>query len=281
MLDSIAAPETDETAPSAAVATAPTPRGRPRPAGRAARKAGATADRSVPQQGFAGVIFDIDGVVLDTPHEAAWRAALNGLADPELFTAALYRNAVAGRPRLDGARAALEALGVPAADSLAPVYARRKQAVLERMLRDQPVLAFPDAMDLIAHLARSGVPMAAASASRNAGRLLDAVSLAGAPLRRYFAADLCGYEVSRGKPDPELFLAAATALHADPGRCLVVEDAPNGVLAAKRAGCAALGVARDGDKRSLAEAGADLVVASLDALNRSGLARGGLIPVKP
>lgn len=281
MPDSKAPFETDRAAPSAAVATAPTPRGRPKPVARASRNSGNTAGRSVPQQGFAGVIFDIDGVVLDTPHEAAWRAALDGLADPALFTAALYRDAVAGRPRLDGARAALEALGVPAAASLAPIYARRKQAVLQGILRDQPVQAFPDAMDLIAHLARSGVPMAAASASRNAGRLLDAVRLAGAPLRGYFAADLCGYEVRRGKPDPELFLAAAAALQADPERCLVVEDAPNGVLSAKRARCAALGVARDGDIRSLARAGADLVVASLDAVDRSGLARGGLVLAKP
>lgn len=274
MLDTKALFETDRAAASAAVATAPTPRGRQKPAGRAASRSGS-------QQGFAGVIFDIDGVVLDTPHEAAWRAALDGLADPALLTSAVYREAVAGRSRLDGARAALEAAKVPAAASLAPVYARRKQAVLEDILRDQPVHAFPDAMDLIAHLARSGVPMAAASASRNAGRLLDAVSLAGKPLRGYFAADLCGYEVRRGKPDPELFLAAVTALHADPERCLIVEDAPNGVLAAKRAGCAALGVARDGDARSLAGAGADLVVASLDALDRPGLARGELVLAKP
>lgn len=226
--------------------------------------------------GFAGIIFDIDGVVLDTPHEAAWRAALNGLADPERFTAALYRDAVAGRKRLDGAKATLEALGVPAAASLAPAYARRKQAILEELLLNRPVRAFPDALDLIAHLARAGVPLAAASASRNAGRLLAAVTLAGAPLRGYFTADLCGYEVRHGKPDPELFLAAAEALGADPGLCLVVEDAPNGVLAAKRAGCAALGVARHGDPLPLSRAGADLVVTTLDALDRSSLARSRL-----
>jgi len=63
-----------------------------------------------PQTLKAG-IFDVDSVLLASPHERAWREALVGIAEPERFTAAMDQAAVAGKPRLSGARAALEALG--------------------------------------------------------------------------------------------------------------------------------------------------------------------------
>src|ERR1700722_13188676 len=75
-------------------------------------------------------IFDVDGVLLASPHERAWRDALAGIADPALFTTAMYQAQVAGKPRGAGALAALEALGVPDASSKASAYADRKQARL-------------------------------------------------------------------------------------------------------------------------------------------------------
>ncbi len=70
----------------------------------------------------AAAIFDVDGVLLASPHEQAWRDALTGLADPARFTTASYQAEVAGKPRLAGARAALAALGVADAERLAPPY---------------------------------------------------------------------------------------------------------------------------------------------------------------
>src|SRR5471032_3231329 len=72
-------------------------------------------------------IFDVDGVLLASPHEQAWREALVGFAEPRLFTTAMYQAHVAGKPRLSGARAALEALGVPDADQRSIHYAECKQ----------------------------------------------------------------------------------------------------------------------------------------------------------
>ena len=69
--------------------------------------------------GFAGAILDVDGVLLASPHERAWREALDGFADPAAFTPELYRSRVAGRPRYDGALAALVGLGVPEAGARA------------------------------------------------------------------------------------------------------------------------------------------------------------------
>jgi beta-phosphoglucomutase len=76
---------------------------------------------------LTAAIFDVDGVLLASPHERAWREALEGLADPGRFTTAMYQAAVAGKPRLSGALAALQALGVPNAERLATAYAVSKQ----------------------------------------------------------------------------------------------------------------------------------------------------------
>jgi beta-phosphoglucomutase-like phosphatase (HAD superfamily) len=88
-----------------------------------------------------------------------------------------------------------------------------------------------------------------------------------------FDANVCGRDFARGKPDPEIFLAAAEGLQLSPEVCVVVEDAPSGVLAAKAGGMACVGVARLGDQLLLKSAGADWVVTSLDELPAAELLR--------
>jgi beta-phosphoglucomutase-like phosphatase (HAD superfamily) len=79
-----------------------------------------------------------------------------------------------------------------------------------------------------------------------------------------FAANVCGRDLAHGKPDPEIFLIAATELGVAPAGCLVVEDAPVGIEAARAGGMMALGIARLADEALLRAARADLVVTSLD-----------------
>ena len=79
-----------------------------------------------------------------------------------------------------------------------------------------------------------------------------------------------------GKPAPDLFLLAAAELRLAPDRCLVVEDAPAGIAAARAGGMTALGVARRGDAALLRDEGADLVVTSLDDVSVDALAAGRL-----
>ena len=94
-----------------------------------------TKARSNSPPALTAAIFDVDGVLLASPHERAWREALQGFADPEHFTTTMYQAHVAGKPRLSGALAALEALGVPDAGRQAVVYAERKQKRLEELDR--------------------------------------------------------------------------------------------------------------------------------------------------
>lgn len=221
------------------------------------------------------LILDVDGVLLASPHEQAWRDALAGLADPTRFTARLYQDQVAGRPRADGALAALTALGVPDAADKAPAYAARKQARLEALIRAGGVAPFADGLRFVERAAAAGLPMALASASRNANALLQACRRPdGGPLAGRFAVNLNGQTEGPGKPDPWIVLRAADALKIPPQACLVVEDAPAGIQAARAAGALALGVARRGDAPGLRAAGAHRVVASLDEIDVGDLAAG-------
>jgi phosphoglycolate phosphatase-like HAD superfamily hydrolase len=107
--------------------------------------AGAAAVRG--EQSFHGAIFDVDGVLVDSPHFRAWRDALRELMDtewaellgrtsysPDKFTEAVYQEVVAGRPRLAGALAALEYFGVPDAGRRAPLFAAVKQEHLVTLI---------------------------------------------------------------------------------------------------------------------------------------------------
>ena len=98
-------------------------------------------------------------------------------------------------------------------------------------------------------------------------------------LSKCFAANVCGYDVEKGKPAPDLFLLAAAALSVDPADCVVVEDAPAGVAAAKNGGMKAIGIARLHDEAMLTASGADLVVSSLDDVAIDPLLAGTL-PVR-
>jgi beta-phosphoglucomutase len=231
---------------------------------------------------LAAGIFDVDGVLVASPHERAWREALAGFADPAGFTTAFYQANVAGKPRQAGAWSALERLGVANAAARAPAYAAAKQALVDRLIAEGSFEAFPDAVRLAADLHAAGLRLALASSSKNTGAMLGRLTLAdGRPLPSIFDADLSGRDVRRGKPDPELFLLAAEALAIPPERCLVVEDAPAGIAAARAAGMAALGIARLGDEALLRAADADLVVTSLDQVDVAALVATGALRLRP
>ena len=252
--------------------------------------------------GFQGGIFDIDGVLVDSPHGRAWREALRELMDgnwgdirnrtsysPERFTQAVYQRVMAGMPRLAGARAALEHFGVPDVDRRAGQYAAAKQEHVVKLIEMGQFVAFADALRFILAVKGLGIPVAAASSSKNAKLFLRQIRLdtfaaeqrlayrfihPGLTLLELFDADIPGRDFPRGKPDPMIFLTAADELGATPGRCFVVEDAISGVQAAKAGGMAAIGVARLGDEEPLAKAGADLVVTTLDDVSMQAVAVG-------
>jgi beta-phosphoglucomutase-like phosphatase (HAD superfamily) len=226
---------------------------------------------------LSAAIFDVDGVLLASPHERAWREALRGLTDPARFTSEFYQAHVAGKPRLDGAQAALEQLGISDAEQRAVAYAERKQHILEELIAAGDFTVFPDALRFACALANAGLRLAVASSSKNANQMMRLIPLPpGRTLLDLFDANVCGRDLAHGKPHPEIFLAAAAELAVAPARCLVVEDAPAGIAAALAGGMLALGIARLHDEALLRAARADLVVTALDAVDVDALLAGRL-----
>ena len=255
--------------------------------------------------GFQGAIFDVDGVLVDSPHEKAWRESLRELMEsdwasireestwsPEAFTSAVYQQQMSGKPRLSGARAALGYFEVPDADHRAVEYAARKQAMVVRLIEDGDFTAYPDALRFIIAVKHAGILVAAASSSKNAGLFLRQIRLdtfvgdaglastsvhPGQTLLDFFDADVSGRDFAHGKPHPEMFLTAAGELGVEPEAAFVLEDATAGVEAAKAGGMAAVGIARAHDEDLLAAAGADIVVSSLEQVDVAALADGRLV----
>jgi HAD superfamily hydrolase (TIGR01509 family) len=229
------------------------------------------------QQKLRAAIFDVDGVLLASPHERAWREAIAAFAEPARFSPELYETQVAGKPRMAGALAALVALGVKQPERKAVPYAERKQKRLEELIREGQVSAFPDALRFVQSLAALGLPMAVASSSKNANGMMKAIKLpSDRSLFDMFNVNVCGADLPEGKPNPAIFLLAARELRIEPKACFVAEDAPAGIKAALAGGMAPLGIARNDDEPLLRSAGADLVVTSFDEIEISDLEKGRL-----
>jgi beta-phosphoglucomutase len=250
---------------------------------------------------FQGAIFDVDGVLVNSPHERAWKDSLRELMDndwadiadqtswsDERFTPQVYQQVLSGKPRMSGALAALKYFTVPDAAERAETYAANKQTLVIKLIEAGDFTAYPDALRFILAVRDTGIPVAAASSSKNAGLLLRQIRLdtfaaeqglhydflrPEESLLEFFDVDISGRDFAHGKPHPEIFLTGAAELGVAPERCFVVEDAVSGVQAAKAGGMAALGLARADDQELLAAANADLVVTSLDDVDVAGLGK--------
>ncbi len=253
---------------------------------------------------FQGAIFDVNGVLVDSPHEKAWRESLRQLMEsgwrdirdqttwlPDAFTPHVYQQYVSGKPRLAGARAALDYFHVPDAENRVAEYAQRKQEMVVRLIEAGDFTAYPDALRFVIAAKDAGLRIADASSSKNAGLFLRKIRLdtfaaeqgissptvrPGQTLLDYFDVDVSGRDFAHGKPDPEIFLTAAHDLGVEPRYAMVIEDASSGVQAAKAGGMAAIGISRADDADLLMAAGADLVVTSLDDVDRDALSKGEL-----
>ena len=210
---------------------------------------------------------------------------------PEMFTPEVYQKVMSGKPRYAGALAVLEYFGMPGADERAREYGDRKQEMIIALIEASQFHAYPDALRFVLAVKDAGLRIAAASSSKNANAFLERIRLdefagkeglsydfvrPGYTLLDILDANVSGRDFEQGKPHPEIFLTAAEELGLSPEGCFVVEDAANGVQAAKAGNMAALGLARADDEELLADANADLVVTTLDDVSLDALAEGRL-----
>ncbi|HWQ06986.1 MAG TPA: beta-phosphoglucomutase [Feifaniaceae bacterium] len=187
-----------------------------------------------------GVLFDLDGVLTatDTLHSRAWKATCERWKIPFAGeTAPLLR----GIGRLDCVRLILHRAGMSLSEPDCLAFAEeknRRYLVLLDELSTKDVL--PGVEETIAALDARGILTAVASASKNAPLILRRIGLEGR-----LTAVVDGTMITRTKPDPEVFDLAAKALGLLPKECLVVEDAPSGIAAAKRSGAQAAAIGPD------------------------------------
>ncbi len=197
------------------------------------------------------VVFDCDGVLVDSEPIAnrVMAEAITGLGWPLSTADCIAR--FKGH-HFDSVVAVVEdRLGRPVPAGWLPNIRAATAAAFERELEPVPgVVAVLDAV------AAGGL----ASCVASQGPLEKmAVSLGVTGLRARFEGRIfSAYQVARGKPHPDLFLFAAEAMGVAPGSCVVIEDSPLGVTAARAAGMAVLGFAPEGDGADLAAAGARL-----------------------
>jgi len=176
------------------------------------------------------VLYDMDGLLLDTePFYTEVTQAIVGRYG-RTFEWSL-KSRMMGKRAADSARILVDALQLP----ITPEdYLRERDSMLASLFPKSQAL--PGARRLTAHLARHGIPQAVASSSHRRDFELKITRH-----REWFACFQCVVlgddpEVKRGKPAPDIFLAAADRIGAVPSLCLVMEDAPSGVEAARAAG---------------------------------------------
>ncbi|AIY12222.1 beta-phosphoglucomutase [Cellulophaga baltica] len=184
-----------------------------------------------------GFIFDLDGVIVDTAkyHYLAWRKLANELGfeftheQNELFK---------GVSRKRCLEILLDIGGVKATQQQFDTWMVEKNvdylAYIENMNASE---ILPDVPKVLEYLKQKKIPIALGSASKNAQPILEKVNLLS-----YFDTIVDGNNVTKAKPDPEVFLIAADQLGVKPNNCIVFEDAVAGIEAANAAGMISIGI---------------------------------------
>ncbi len=209
------------------------------------------------------VIFDLDGVLLDT--EPLYTRATQQVLDEfgKLFDWSVKGDMI-GRSSLEGARYLMQALDVP----LEPEeYLARRKPILDAMFPTVPEIRGASAF--VARLHQRGVPMIVATSGESA---LTGLKLLNHAWFDVFQSVVSGDDprVRELKPAPDIFLIAAAELGADPAACLVFEDSLAGVAAARAAGMQVVAIP-DPEMDATRYADADLVVQSYADLDPEAL----------
>ena len=211
-----------------------------------------------------GVLFDMDGVVLDTEKLYArfWKAAAEDLGYPMTFVQALGMRSLS---RTAG-QTKLESYFGPGI-SIEKVRARRIE-LMEAYIDANGVEPKAGINELLDELDRQGIPRAITTSSpiERVKKYLEPLGL----LSRF--DKICtGYDVAKGKPEPDIYLYGAASLGLAPEECLAIEDSPAGILSASRAGCRTVMVPDmdqpDADTEKLLFAKADTLVDVINLLN--------------
>jgi len=203
------------------------------------------------------VIFDLDGVIVDTAkyHYLAWKKLAGELG---FEFSAEHNERLKGVSRMRSLEIVLEVGGIEISDSRKLELADKKnQWYLDYINKITPEELLPDVIKLLNWLRGKKIKAGLGSASRNTMRILERLKIS-----ELFDAIVDGNLVASAKPDPEVFIECAGRLGVEPEFCVVFEDAVAGVQAAKNAGMIAVGI---GNSKTLIQA--DVVITDFTHLN--------------
>lgn len=187
---------------------------------------------------YKAVIFDLDGVICHTDmyHYQAWKQIADELG---IYFDEEINNRLRGVSRMESFEIILERYEGTMSLEDKVVYTTRKNEAYKELLKNMsPADLSTEVKETLDGLRAKGLKLAIGSSSKNAGVILERLGLDG-----YFDAVSDGNNITRSKPDPEVFVKAAQLVGEASGDCLVVEDAKAGLEAAIGGGmdCAAMG----------------------------------------
>ena len=187
---------------------------------------------------YKAVIFDLDGVICHTDayHYQAWKQIADELG---IYFDEEINNRLRGVSRMESFEIILERYeGTMSPDDKAAYTTKKNEAYKELLKNMSPADLSLEVKETLDGLRAEGLKLAIGSSSKNAGFILERLGLGG-----YFDAVSDGKNITRSKPDPEVFVKAAQFVGEASGDCLVVEDAKAGLEAAIGGGmdCAAMG----------------------------------------
>lgn len=184
-----------------------------------------------------GIIFDLDGVIVFTDkfHYLAWKSVADELG---IYFDEKINNRLRGVSRMDSLEIILENGGVELTDKEKLEIADKKNKLYREYLsRMTPSDVSDEVRDTLTELRKRGYRLAIGSSSKNAKYILERVALTD-----YFDAISDGTNITKSKPNPEVFLKAAEFLKLRGDECAVCEDAFAGIDAAKNAGMKAVAI---------------------------------------
>ena len=180
---------------------------------------------------YKGIIFDLDGVICSTDdyHYQAWKQLADRIGVPFDRT---INNRLRGVSRMASLDIILERSHKVYTDAEKLAMATEKNETYRKLLEKMTPRNLTDEVrGTLEWLSEQGVRMAIGSSSKNTPLILARIGLAG-----WFDAVCDGNQITRSKPDPEVFIKAAAMLALQPTDCLVVEDALAGAEAGHRGG---------------------------------------------
>lgn len=191
---------------------------------------------------YQAVIFDLDGVICftDKYHYLAWKKMADDLG---IYFDEVINNRLRGVSRMDSLEIILERYDGNLTEKEKQALAEKKNKLYVELLGEMTEKDLStDVRETLKQLREKGLKLAIGSSSKNAKFILERLGL-----ENYFDAVSDGTNITRSKPDPEVFLKAAEFLQKNPSECLVVEDAKAGIMAAQKGGfdSAGLGEAAD------------------------------------